>query len=101
MKAKEYYAKYGEQLKDKEARVEAMHSMTDDLVDEFFDLVKKRGVKTDRGVMACVNEINNKWNAIAAHFNPPVIRRNAFQERMFAVLGMTKEEADKIRRGRK
>lgn len=100
MKAKECYAKYGEQLKDKDARVEAMHSMTDDLVDEFADLVKKRGVKTDRGVMACINEINNKWNAIAACFNPPVIRRNAFQDRMFAVLGMTKEEADRIRKGK-
>ncbi len=100
MKAKEYYAKYGEQLMNPETENEALANLLSDLVHEAKTLMEQRKVRTDKSTLAIIDELNNKWNAISAMFPVPTLVRNGYLTYWYKKLGITKEDADKIRKRR-
>lgn len=100
MKAKEYYAKYGEQLMDPKTDKEALANLMTDLVEEAHNLIKQRKVRSDKATLGIIDELNNKWNALCDMFPTPTLVRNAYQTYWYKELGITKEQADRIRKGR-
>lgn len=100
MKAKEYYAKYGERLMNPETDKEALADLLTDFVDETTKIIKQRKVSTNKAVLAVIDELNNKWNALCEMFPTPTLIRNAYLTFWYPKLGITKEEADAIRRSK-
>lgn len=100
MKAKEYYAKYGERLMNPETEDEALADLLSDFVHEATDLMKQRKVSNDKSTLAIIDELNNKWNALCEMFPVPTLIRNGYQTYWYKKLGITKEDADKIRKRR-
>lgn len=84
MKAKEYYAKYHDQLlsEDDQNSLEAISSLIYDLSMELKSLCETRNAKTDNAARSIVRELNDKYNAIVALFEAKdggsPIRRNGF-----------------------
>lgn len=66
---------------------------------EYYAKYKDKELKNDRSVMALVNVMNNKWNSVAACFNPPVIRKNTYRNIVYKMLGIAPQRADIVRRG--
>jgi hypothetical protein len=99
MKAKDYYAKYGEQLMKPETAEEAACSIIYDFVLESRDIMQRRKVNNDKSALAVIDELNKKWNALCEMFPTPVLNRNGFRAYMYGQLGVTKETADSIRKG--
>lgn len=87
MKAKEYYAKYGERIEngDSHAAVE----MINEMMDELRGLIKSRNISTDTGLLNAIREMNEKWNAIGRKFNEPTLIPNAFRDNVYKQLGIT------------
>ena len=81
MKAKEYYAKYGERIasEDKDVSMQATQELIKDLLTDANTLIEKRQPKTDKAFTAIIDEINGKWNVICEMFNPPILRRNGWK----------------------
>ena len=77
MKAKEYYKKYGEDLCDSEKQDEAIKNLVNDFMGEANELLKKRNVKLDRGLLAVIKELNIKWNVLARMC--PVLKVDGFK----------------------
>lgn len=100
MKAKEYYAKYGELLMNPETEKEALTNLFIDFVDEARSLMKQRKISNDKATLAIIDELNKKWNALCEMFPTPTLVRNAYQAYWYKELGITKERADMIRKGR-
>ena len=98
MKAKDYYAKYGEQLMKPETADEALSSLLRDFVFECHDTMKLRKVNNDKSALAIVDEMNNKWNALCEMFPTKVLVRNGFRAFMYEKLGVSKTTADYIRK---
>lgn len=98
MKAKEYYTKYGEQLVDPypTVRHEALVSLMVDMADETKDIMEKRKIATTKAILALIEEMNSKWNALCNMMPTPVLRRNGYREFMYRQLAITKELADAI-----
>ena len=99
MKAKDYYNKYKDRLTDAEEATKAIQELIMEFIQETKELLNKRNVRSDRGVMAVVNEQNNKWNALCSYFDPPVIKRNSYQIIVLKTLGIVADTAARIRRG--
>ena len=84
MKAKEYYAKFRDDL-IKEFKEGAGATVTTRLVHEMLDEAIKineaRGGKTYAAIEAAFREQNQKWNALASMFEKefgyPILKRNA------------------------
>lgn len=98
MKAKEYYAKYGELLINPETRDKALADLLMDFFNETNETMKQRKAYTNKAVLAVIDEFNTKWNALCEMSPTPVLVRNGYQAFWYPRLGITKEEADKIRR---
>ena len=97
MKAKEYYAKYAELLMNPETDREALADLLIDFCKETDEVMKLRKATTNKSVLAVIDEFNNKWNALCDMFPTPTLKRNGYQAYWYPRLGITKEEADKIR----
>ena len=80
MKAKEYFEKYFENVKNFEEISENGNAMFKDMLKEFDEIEKTRNPKTVDGLVGIVRELNDKWNSVAAKvtqkFSTPVIKRN-------------------------
>lgn len=80
MKAKEYFEKYFENVKNFEEISENGKAMFKDMLKEFDEIEKTRNPKTVDGLVGIVRELNDKWNSVAAKvtqkFSTPVIKRN-------------------------
>lgn len=100
MKAKEYYAKYGEKLMHPETEDEALSDLMSDFVNETKTLIDQRKASHDKSVLAIIDEMNKKWNALCEMFPVPTLIRNGYQTYWYKKLGITKEQADKIRNRR-
>jgi hypothetical protein len=80
LKAKEYYAKYAESLQSPETMADAAWKLMQEFMDETLALGKKRNIRLDAGCDALIREQNNKWNALARMFDPPILRTDGFAE---------------------
>lgn len=98
MKAKEYYAKYGERLMNPEEQDAALSELIMDFIDETDRTIKQRKALTNKAILAVIDEYNAKWNALCEMFPTPTLVRNGYQAYWYPKLGITKEEADTIRR---
>lgn len=98
MKAKEYYAKYGELLINPETQDKALADLLMDFINETNKTMQQRKACTNKACLAVIDEFNTKWNALCEMFPTPVLVRNGYQAYWYPKLGITKEEADKIRR---
>ena len=82
MKAKEYFQKYGERLQNPETSVDALNDLIGDFLDETKALIEQRknnrGTLLDKACTAILDEMNNKWNALASML-PNVLLRNGFK----------------------
>lgn len=83
MKAKEYFAKYGESVYREalDGKFEIGHTLFIELASEFKTISKQRNVKSNRAAVAVIKELNEKWNSLAAMFEKKygveVLKRNA------------------------
>lgn len=102
MKAKDYYAKYGERLMNCEGSEykEAFHELVREFIDEMNSVVKQRKVRTEKAYLAVIDEFNNKWNALCEMFPTPIFNRNGYKTYCYEMLEIPKEYADYVRRGR-
>ena len=98
MKAKEYYAKYGELLMNPETQDKALSDLLFDFIGETNEVMMKRKATSNKACLAVIDEFNSKWNALCEMFPTPTLIRNGYQAYWYPKLGITKEEADKIRR---
>lgn len=81
MKAKDYYAKYGEQLvsADEKEREAAILAVMKSFADESKALMDARKPRTEKAILAIVEEINGRWNALCEMLPVPVLRRNGWK----------------------
>lgn len=83
MKAKEYFAKYGESVYREalDGKFDICQALFLGFVSEFKAICEQRSIKTDRAAVAVLKELNEKWNSLAAMFEKQygveVIKRNA------------------------
>lgn len=83
MKAKEYFAKYGESVYREalDGKFEIGQTLFIELASEFKTISKQRNVKSNRAAVAVIKELNEKWNSLAAMFEKKygveVLKRNA------------------------
>lgn len=70
MKAKELYAKHTTAILDADegTSTAGVAALLNDLSDDMATLIKARKPKTDATTLACVNEINAKYNAVVSCF---------------------------------
>lgn len=70
MKAKEYYAKYKDQIMSKNGmnRTTALCDLLCELSNEAKEMIAKRNIKTDDGTVAVLHEMNEKFNAVCRLF---------------------------------
>ena len=99
MKAKDYYAKYGEQLMDRETADGALSSLVRDFTLECSDMIQRRKINNYKSALAVIDEMNDKWNALCEMFPMEVLIRNGFRTFMYEKLGVSKETADSVRKG--
>ena len=96
MKAKEYFQKYGERLQNPETSVSATNELIKDFLAEtnalFEQRKNKRGSLSDKACIAILEEMNNKWNALASMFPVEILRRNGFKN--YFMLNLEKEKTD-------
>lgn len=100
MKAKDYYAKYGERLMNPKTSDEALDDIFADFNEEVTALMEQRKANSDKSVLAILDEMNKKWNALAEMFPVPTLIRNGYLAVWYGKLGITKEDEDKIRKRR-
>lgn len=77
MKAKEYLAKL-RQLEAKSDFDNAVGEMFVAMSSEAADIMKLRRCQRDSAVLAVIEEMNGRWNAVAKQ--EPRVRRNGFKE---------------------
>lgn len=68
MKAKEYAKQFAKQFLD-ESPSEAIVEMGTQFYTEIFTLIESRKAKSDSAVFAVLNELNQKWKAVARIVN--------------------------------
>lgn len=86
MKAKDYYKKYAERLLSPDTSITAVRELIADFAKETKMLMDQRGVKTDKACMAVLNEMNDKWNALANMFPVEVLKRNGYREYFMMIM---------------
>ena len=81
MKAKEYVAKYGDDIMRGDNT--ALGTMLSEMFGEIGDITKARGIKTTAGAVAVVEEINTKFNSVCATLEKKmgmsVLKRNGLR----------------------
>ncbi len=97
MKAKEYFAKYDdaiwEEAHDPVIRTDGpMAQLLIDFSGEMKYLIEHRNIKYDRAIPALIEELNQKWNAVAGLFEKKYgmspIKRKGFSKVMRKELGI-------------
>lgn len=79
-----YYAQYHEALMmTGDKGDEALNNLVRDFLAEMKELIETRHIKTDRGAVSVIVELNDKWNAIVSIFEKrgeksPIVR-NGFR----------------------
>ena len=79
-----YYAQYREALlTGGDKGDEALNDLVRDFLAEMKELIETRHIKTDRGAVSVIVELNDKWNAIVSIFEKrgeksPIVR-NGFR----------------------
>ena len=92
MKAKDYYAKYAERLRDPATTDSAIAELVRDFAEETKQLMESRGVKTVRAVESITNEMNAKWNKLADML--PVLKHNGWKTYFTACLSAARKDVD-------
>lgn len=92
MKAKDYYKKYADRLLSPDSTVTAITELIKDFAAETGQLMDSRGVKTDRACEAIINEMNDKWNALARMFPVEVLKHNGWREYFWTCLNAAQKE---------
>lgn len=92
MKAKDYYKKYADRLIDPESSITAITELIRDFANETGQLMDCRGVKTDRACEAIINEMNDKWNALARMFPVEVLKQNGWRDYFWTCLNAAQKE---------
>lgn len=88
MKAKEYFEKYHEGLYEEYQTGERKHlsNLLTEMLREATDILEKRKVKFDRGLMGVIKEQNDKWNAIVnlleKKYGVLILKRDGFKKWM-------------------
>ena len=77
MKAKEYADKYKLRLLNSETSEETEDILFNEFFNEFYETLKKRNVKTDKGFENTLNEFNLKWNKLVKLV--PCLKVNGFK----------------------
>ena len=83
MKAREYFAKYGESVYREalDGKFEIGQALFIELASEFKTISEQRNVRSNRAAVAVIKELNEKWNSLAAMFEKKygveVLKRNA------------------------
>jgi hypothetical protein len=91
-----YYAQYHEALlAGGDAGADAAGELIREFMAELKELIETRHIKTDRGTISIIRELNEKWNAIVSIFEkrgetPPIVR-NGFRIYMESVIPELKE----------
>lgn len=97
MKAVEYFEKYKELISNKNEEIsrEGVINLVMDLSRELNDLLDKKNIKTDHGVIGAVKEQNSKWNAMIPmfekEFGQPILARNGFNKYIVSILPETEK----------
>ena len=92
MKAKDYYKKYADRLLSPEESVTAVTELIKDFAAETKQLMDSRGAKTDRACEAIINEMNDKWNALARMFPVEVLKYNGWRDYFWTCLNNAQKE---------
>lgn len=100
MKAKEYYAKYGERLMDPKETQGAIMELFKDFSAEYKEITERRKVSTAKGNLLVLEELNDKWNAIARMFPTEVLKRNGYRDFWLKQLNVPPEAATAIMKRR-
>jgi hypothetical protein len=100
LKAKEYYAKYGEKLMNPKTEDGALADLLADFAKEANDLIRQRKASSNKSVLAIIDELNKKWNSLCDMFPVRTLIRNGYQTYWYQKLNLTKEQADDIRKGK-
>lgn len=97
MKAKDYFNKYGERLADPEKCDAALGELVNDFLDETKQILEKRkntyGNLSHKACMAIINEMNDKWNALAGMI-PNMLMRNGWRNYFMKQLSRAKGEQE-------
>lgn len=80
MKAKDYYKKYADRLLSPDSSVTAITELVKDFAAETKQIMDSRGARTDRACVAIINEMNDKWNALARMLPVEVLKHNGWRE---------------------
>ena len=102
MKAREYYAKYSEQLMSPDQQVcdAALQALIADFAREATDMMTRRKASSAKSTIAIIDELNDKWNSICDRFPHEVLIRNGYRDFWYQQLGITKSMADMVRKQR-
>ena len=100
MKAKEYYKKYGERLMDPKESSAALIELFKDFAWEYKEITERRKVSSSKSILAVLDELNDKWNALAAMFPFEVLKRNGYKDWWLDRLGLSADTAKEIRNRR-
>ena len=70
MKAREYYTKYKERIAstDDKVSLQGVCDMICELSSEAKEMITKRNIRTNRGSISVLRELNDKYNAICRMF---------------------------------
>ena len=86
MKAIEYYEQFGERVYQEAVKSSCNNALSDlvaAFVREMKELIDSRKVQSNRGTVAVIREMNEKWNALVAIFEKrkgdSPIKRNGFR----------------------
>lgn len=86
MKAIDYFEQYGEQVYQealKSSCNDALSYLLGAFVREMKEIIASRKVQSNRGTVAVIRELNEKWNALVAIFEKrkgdSPIKRNGFR----------------------
>lgn len=92
MKAKDYYHKYSDRLLNPESSITAVTELIKDFAAETGQLMENRNVRTDKACEAIINEMNDKWNALARMFPVEVLKYNGWREYFWTCLNAAQKE---------
>ena len=80
MKAKDYFKKYEARLVNTDTAHDAACELIQEFAHECSEMMKTRNAKSEKAVRAIIEELNNKWNALAGMFDGEVLKRNGWRD---------------------
>ena len=92
MKAKDYYQKYSERLLNPDSCTTAITELIKDFAAETAQIMDKRKARTNKACVSIINEMNDKWNALARMFPVEVLKYNGWRDYFWDCLNAYQEE---------